>query len=166
MGSGSVKDLPEAIWKGELAKEAPADEIEKLLRKIFPDALKIVNIRDRRVSGTDWILEFANFSISLDDKTDKWLGYTGNISLDQRTISNKDRLQLFVNPDFPGKYLLIDNNKLNVATIMIHGKPHQMQTEGYKTTTYIIAIKHIENAIVKAKPSVKWFKRKRRRKKK
>ena len=155
--------IRKARWDTELSKEASEDYVRGLLEKIYPEASSIENMRNQRISGVDWKIHLPNGkTLNIDDKTDNWLGYTGNISLDQMTTVKKESLQLFVNPDFPGKFLLLDNSKIAAVTLLLKGKVHKMATDGNITRTFIIPIKHIEKAIIKAEPSTEWFKIKRR----
>lgn len=157
--------IKKAYWEPELEKEALVEEyVRGLLDKIYPEATSIENIRNQRISGVDWKIHLPNGeTLNIDDKTDNWLGYTGNISLDQMTTIKKESLQLFVNPDFPGKFLLLDNSKIAAGTLLLKGRVHTMTTDDNITRTFITPIKHIEKAIIKAEPSIKWFKTKRRR---
>lgn len=154
--------IRKAEWDTELSKEASKIYMRELLEKLYPSA-EVENVRDRRISGVDWIVHMpSGEALKIDDKTDNWLGYTGNISLDQMTTVKKECLQLFVNPDFLGKFLLLDNNKIDAVTLLLKSKVHKMVTDGNVTRTFIIPIKHIEKAIIKAAPSIEWFKIRRR----
>ncbi len=156
--------IEKAYWDTELSKEASEEYIQGLLEKIYPEASNIENMRNQRISGVDWKIHLSNGeTLNIDDKTDNWLGHTGNISLDQRTTVKKESLQLFVNPHFLGKFLLLDNSKIAAVTLLLKGKVHRMATDGNITSTFIIPIRHIEKAIIKAEPSIEWFKRKRKK---
>ncbi len=159
----------ETTWATEVRKEAPRDYIRSILEEIYENAMFIEDIASKRISGIDWNVYFTTGSIiEIDDKTDLLLGYSGNIFLDHGTLMKRECGQLFVNPNFRGKYLLIYNERLTPSYV-IHNSftttTRETKTEhgSYETKGYAIEIEKIKFAIAFAKPSINWFIKKRKR---
>lgn len=159
----------ETTWATEVRKEAPRDYIRSILEGIYENAMYIEGLAAERISGIDWRVYFTTGSvIEIDDKTDLSLGYTGNIFLDHDTLMKRECGQLFVNPNFRGKYLLIYNERLDPSHVIDNSfttTTRETKTEygSYETKGYAIEIKKIKSAIAFAKPSIPWFIRKRKR---
>jgi len=160
-----------ATFEEEGAKEAPAEYILDILSHTYPHANKIENIRDKHLSGIDWVIHWkTGKTTNVDDKNDLWLGYTGNISLDEATLEKQDIIQLFVNyPKLKGKYLFIFNNMFSPQYVKQNAlKRHgRLQTWGQYTYTYIIPLKVLKHKIYKiqpklANPSFNYFCKKRK----
>lgn len=159
----------ETTWAIEGKKEAPRVYIRLILEGIFTNAMYIEDLADKQIPGIDWNVCFTTGSIiEIDDKTDLSLGYTGNIFLDHDTLMKRECGQLFVNPNFQGKYLVIYNERLPPSYVIKNSFTTTMRetkTEygSYETKGYAIEIKKIKFAIAFAKPSINWFTKKRRR---
>ncbi len=175
-GTSIVKDFiegrssqRETTWETELRKEAPRSYIRSILEKIVPNAMYIEDLVAKRISGIDWNVYFTTDSIiEIDDKTDLLLGYSGNIFLDHDTLMKRECGQLFVNPNFRGKYLLIYNEKLDPSYVINNSfttttRETKTKTGSYETKGYAIEIEKIKFAIAFAKPSIDWFTKIRKR---
>ena len=171
-------------WGREKKKAAPGDYIRSLLEEIYPTATKIEDVRKYNITGTDWkvylgndrwdqlrprklIEVFGNLPTKLivkkiDDKTDRKLGYTGNIFLDHGTLFMRDCVQLFVNPNFRDKCLVIYNELLDPYYVINNSftttrRTTKTKSGSFVTKGYPIKVKKIRHAIVFAKPSIDWF---------
>jgi len=151
--------------EAERQKEAKPEDIRLILRYLYP-GLRIKNVRKSN-QRTDWTI-YAN----IDDKTDLYLGETGNISIDESTLKDKDQnlIQLFVNPKkFPGYYLAIKNSWLNTDEIITYATNNDTiiervtgtNNETYKTRTFIVPVEIIKLAIIHSYPSIEWWCRRR-----
>ena len=168
MGIGSE---PIATFEEEGAKEAPSEYISDILWNVYPHASEIENVREKHMSGIDWIIHWKNGNITnVDDKNDLWLGLTGNISIDEKTLEKSDTIQLFVNyPKLKGKYIFIFNQfilpkYIEKIALKKHGR---LQTWGEYTYTYIVKLKDIHHRIYDvhpelASPSFNYFCKKRK----
>jgi len=159
-----------ATFEEEGAKEAPEKYILDILWKIYPHAESIENVRGKHMTGVDWILHWKNGNMTnIDDKNDLWLGYTGNISLDEKTTQKTDVYQLFVNyPTFEGKYIMIFNHLIPHHILTENRKHGRKQEWGKYTYTYIVPLKKLKHRIYDihpnlANPSFNWFCKKRKK---
>lgn len=171
-------------WDIEKRKAAPGDYIRSLLEEIYPTATKIEDVRKYNITGTDWKVYLDNdrwdplrprklievfgdlphelIVKKIDDKTDRKLGYTGNIFLDHGTLFVRDCVQLFVTPNFRDKYLVIYNELLDPDYVITNSftttrRTTKTKSGSFVTKGYPIKIKKIKHAIVLAKPSIDWF---------
>ena len=160
-----------ATFEEEGAKEAPAEYILPIIKKIFPHAVKIENVKDIHEPGVDWLIYWRNGNITeIDDKNDLHLGYTGNISIDEKTLEKKDVIQLFVNITLPEKHLFVYNNFLSKNYVEANAvKKHgRLQTWGKYTYTYILPVKFLKHRIYEiypnlVNPSIEYFTRRHKR---
>lgn len=164
---GMKLETKQTDWETELAKEAPEDYVKPILEKMFPYS-NIENLREQRIPGKDWIIH-----INVDDKNDTYLGFTGNISLDEKTTFKlKNVFQLFVNTLLPkGFYIFIDSNKIDFNTVItkcykiVKRKTKNNNGEEYETKSYVINIKYIKNAVIGCNPCIEWWMREHTRNK-
>jgi len=154
----------EAKWEDTLPKEIPRNHVKRILEISFPNS-KIMDVSSQHIPGVDWIINENDNIYKIDDKNDRWLGYTGNISLDDSTLKCRDTIQLFINfPKWMWNYLYIVNNGLDVEKVISKAKKHKQMKQpwGGYTITHIIPIKEIEYAIPKnpplINPNLDWFK--------
>lgn len=147
-------------WEERLKIEAKPEDVKIILRYLFP-YLRIKNVRKLN-QRTDWTI-YGN----IDDKTDQSLGETGNITIDESTLKCKDKnlLLLYVNPKFPGYFLLIKNSLLDSDEIINNSLNWNMDTvednESYSTRCFIVSVESIKNAIIHSYPSIEWWYRRR-----
>lgn len=155
-----------ATFEVEGGKEAPAKYIEDILWNVFGRAKSIENMREKHLSGCDWLITWKTGNTTMiDDKNDLKLGVTGNICLDEKTCEKRDAVQLFVNyPLFEGKYIFVYNTLLRRLNLMawIH---ERKQSWGGTTRAYIVPVRELRANIYKedpklAAPRFEWFTKK------
>lgn len=164
-----VKRLEDATMEEEIKKEASRDYILPIIRRAYPTATRIEDIREEHLSGIDWKVYFPTGNyLEIDDKNDRHLGITGNINLDEKTTEKKETIQLFVNyPTYPGYFLFFYNDRITMDYIMENAikKLSRMQTWGELTYSYVIPVHKILQAIPDqpqfSHPQKDWFKWKR-----
>jgi len=154
--------VPTTTWQETLPKETPKDYARSVLETLYPGT-RIKNIRKRKVKA-DWTV-YAN----VDDKQDRGLGITGNISLDETTLKANDKslLQLFFNRErfLPNYYLLLKNSLLDIDDVIKNAvDQHKEETlcpdgMAYTTITYIVPVEKIKHAIISSYPSPDWWTR-------
>jgi len=168
VGTGSERV---ATFEEEGAKEAPSNYILDILQKTYPNAKRIENVRDQHIGGIDWIIHWkTGNTTNIDDKNDLWLGYTGNINLDEKTLEEKETTQLFVNTDFIGKYIFIFNHLYSPNHLKKRAtkKLRALQEWGDYTYSYVVSMKELKHKIYEihpklVSPSFNWFCRKRKK---
>lgn len=159
---------PAPTFKESQKKEPPTHYIRRILEDAIPNPKDITNMRDKNVSGRDWVVKRYGKTIYIDDKTDSLLGITGRISFDIPTTEKDNTIQLIVNEkNFPKYYIFVTNkdikfivnNKELFPDVWIHS---EKQSWGGITSCYVMPAIYLERVgeykeyPTSVYPNIKW----------